>query len=208
MTSKYSINLLQAELLPVQPMVTLKRMLLVLALCALLMFAWVSYTQYQGENLAAQVSELKAQERAQKVKLAELELLINERKTDPVLVEKLDTLKLVMRNKRALHAKLTDPNRTYVAGFADSMTELANYYHSGIRLRNITIRHDDIIFSGLAKTPDAVPQWLAGFERSHLLSGKEFKHFRLTQNEQKLTEFTIGSSLSAASAADVKVGDE
>ena len=48
-------------------------------------------------------------------------------------------------------------------------------------------------FTGLARTPQAVPKWLAGFKQSKLLSGKAFVHFKLSKNEQNITEFVVSS---------------
>jgi hypothetical protein len=44
-----------------------------------------------------------------------------------------------------------------------------------------------------------VPAWLAGFENSLLLSGKSFSHFKLSENEQHMTEFTVSSKVEGVS---------
>jgi hypothetical protein len=48
-------------------------------------------------------------------------------------------------------------------------------------------------FTGLARNPQAVPAWLAGFQKSRLLSGKAFVQFKLNKNEQNVTEFVVSS---------------
>ena len=53
-------------------------------------------------------------------------------------------------------------------------------------------------FAGFAKKPESVPQWLSGFEQSTLLSGKHFKHFKLEENENNITLFTISSTLKSS----------
>jgi len=73
------------------------------------------------------------------------------------------------------------------------MNELAQLHHQDIRLQTININNDNMTFSGLALTPEAVPAWLAGFENSLLLSGKSFSHFKLSENEQNITEFMVSS---------------
>lgn len=69
-----------------------------------------------------------------------------------------------------MHEKLTNGNNTYVAGFAGAMNDLAQLHHQDIRLEVININNDDMTFSGIALSPEAVPAWLAGFEigRAHV----------------------------------------
>lgn len=191
---KLKINLLQPELLPKKKLVTLNKMMFSLLLVLCLMVLWAVITGQKEKSLAKQVDMLSAENDRQSEHLEELKEKLTQRRTDPALTAKLDTLKLVMRNKQALHAKLTDPNKTFVAGYANSMSELARYHHSGISLQEVFIQQDEMIFSGLAKSPEAVPQWLSGFQDSVLLSGKQFKNFKLQENENKVTAFTIGST--------------
>lgn len=193
MNNKLSINLLQPALLPEKPTVTLTRLVVVSLIIFVFMIAWVFFSHFKLEKLSTHITHLTAQEEIHKATLAELQDELSNQKQDPALLAKLNTLKFLMKNKQALHAKLTDPNRTYVAGFAEAMSELAKYHHKGISLSKVAIAQDQMAFAGLAKNANAVPQWLAGFERSVFLSGKHFTHFKLFQNEQKITEFEISS---------------
>ena len=95
-----------------------------------------------------------------------------------------------------MHKQLTDPTKTYSAGFSSAMAELAALHDKNISLQHVNIGHGNMTFSGIARTPDAVPNWLSGFESSTFLSGKRFINFSLIENEQKLTEFVVSSALS------------
>jgi len=199
MTNKYSINLLQAELLPTVPLLSLKRVVSTWILVLVLMLMIIALGKYQLVGAAqknAQLNNQKAQKVAQQ---SALSLKLSQRKTDPVLVEKLSTLKMLTNSKRVLHASLTDGSKTYVAGFAKAMTELAGIHQTNVSLNTISISHDQMSFSGLARTPDAVPLWMAGFRQASLLSGKHFTHFKLSENEQHLTEFVVSSKASVES---------
>jgi Tfp pilus assembly protein PilN len=204
MTQKFTINLLQAELLPKEATVSLARMVILWGVLLFAMLLWGALSHYQAQNNAEQAKSLKAANNNLSNKLEELKKVITQKRTDSALLARLDTLKLVMNNKKSLLIKLTDPSRTYVAGFSNSMTELSQYHHKNISLEKVVIAQDDIVFSGLAKNPDAVPQWLSSFEQSNLLSGKRFKHFSIRENDKKITEFTIGSSTTSEHYNDVK----
>lgn len=191
--NKYSINLLQPELLPEKVLLTLPRVVLLWVTAFTLMLAWGVVTSFQHQTLQEKLTILKKEKVKQDKLLSNLTTQLTSRKVDNHLVEKLETIKLLINNKKAINEKLTNPNKTYVAGFAIAMNELAELHHKDIRLQSININNDNMTFSGLALTPEAVPAWLAGFENSLFLSGKLFSHFKLSENEQHITEFMVSS---------------
>jgi len=191
--NKYSINLLQPELLPEKVLLTLPRVVLLWVISFTIMLGWGAVTGFQHQSLQEKLTVLQKEKAKQDKLLANLTTQLTSRKVDSQLAEKLATVKLLINNKNALHEKLTNPNKTYAAGFAIAMNELAQLHHKDVRLQSININNDDMTFSGLALTPEAVPAWLAGFENSLLLSGKSFSHFKLSENEQRITEFTVSS---------------
>lgn len=194
MNNKLSINLLQPELLPKKDKVTLTRLALLAFFILALMALWAFYSVKNLEELNNQYNQSTVEEQKNKDTLSQLQAELGKKKQDPALLAKLSTLKSIMRNKQALHSKLTDPNKTYVAGFAQAMTELSKYHHKEISLSKVTIAQDEISFNGLAKNASAVPEWLAGFESSSFLSGKNFTYFKIFESEQKITTFEISSS--------------
>lgn len=191
--NKYSINLLQSELLPEKIFLTLPRVVLLWCVAFTLMLAWGVASEFQQQSLQEKLNVLQKEKRKQDKLVADLTTQLTSRKVDSDLVNKLATVKLLIGNKQALHEKLTNPSKTYVVGFATAMSELAQLHHQDVRLQTININNDNMTFSGLALTPEAVPAWLASFESSLLLSGKLFSHFKLSENEQHITEFTVSS---------------
>jgi len=196
---KYSINLLQAELLPEKVLLTLPRVVMVWGIVLVVMASWAVATHFTQQSLIKELTALQQENSKQTQQLSTLTAQLAARKVDSKLADRLATIKLLMSNKQALYAKLTNPNVTYVAGFATAMDELAQLHHQDIRLESININTDNMTFSGLALTPEAVPAWLAGFENSVLLSGKSFSRFRLSENEQNITEFTVSSKVNEVS---------
>ncbi|TPH17809.1 PilN domain-containing protein [Litorilituus lipolyticus] len=197
MQGKHSINLLQAELLPEKVLLTLPRVVMLWGALLLAMVIWAFVTHSSNKQLKSTYSVLQKQSNKQSQQVNTLEKKIANRAPDKQLQDKLATLNLLMRHKQGLHGKLTDTKRTFVVGFAKAMQELSQMHHPDIRLTQININLDDMTFSGLAKKPEAVPAWLAGFEDSVLLSGKSFVQFELTRNEANMTEFTVSSKYAA-----------
>ena len=190
---KLNINLLQPELLPEKVLLTLPRVVIIWSLVLIVMIGWVVVANYTQQSLKGKLTSLQQENSQYTNQMNTLTTQLTARRVDSKLADKLATIKLIMSNKQALHAKLTDPNETYVAGFAAAMDDLAQLHHPDIRLENININNENMTFSGLALTPEAVPAWLAGFENSLLLSGKSFSHFKLSENEQNITEFMVSS---------------
>lgn len=192
--AKYSINLLQADLLPAKVFWSLNRVAsLWLAVLALMLLA-IFIVQLQVSNLNAEFQSLNSINSSQKMQLQNLELQVANNRKDAQLLAQLNTIKLVIENKQHLHQQLTDPTQTYSAGFSTAMAELAELHNKNISLQRVNIGNGNMTFAGLARTPDAVPNWLSGFESSTFLSGKRFINFSLSENEQQITEFVVSSA--------------
>ncbi len=204
MADKHFINLLQPELIPEQPLLSLQRVVVLWGGVFVAMMFWAVTNYFQLEQLEQQAKQLTQVQSQQAILFSELERKIRKNKADPILVERLITLKSLMENKRLLHAQLTDLSSAHVAGFARAMTELSQMHHRDIQLESVHIDLHDMTFTGLSKKPEAVPQWLAGFEHSTLLSGKSFINFKLTENEQHLTQFVVSSKSGAALKSEMR----
>lgn len=192
--AKHSINLLQADLLPEKVLWTLKRVVSLWLVVFAVMLLLIFFVQLQVSSLNAEFQALNSVNTKQQMQLQNLELKVANNRKDAQLLTQLETIKLVIENKQHLHQQLTDPTQTYSAGFSTAMAELAELHDKNISLQHVNIGHGNMTFSGLARTPDAVPNWLSGFESSTFLSGKRFVNFSLSENEQQVTEFTVSSA--------------
>ena len=196
MMNKNSINLLQADLFPKEALLTLKRVVIIwlTTLAILLLVAFVS--QYYATSQASTVQFMQGNQTIKNNELAELEVKVRQNQADSQLVAQLNTLKLLIKNKQALHQELTNSNTTYVAGFAKAMNDLSDMHSANISLTKVMIEHNDMTLSGMARTPEAVPAWLALFESSTVLSGKVFSHFKMSENDNNFTDFVVSTTTS------------
>jgi len=192
--AKHSINLLQADLLPAKALWSLNRVAALWIATLVVMLGIIFIVQLQANNVKAEFKAINSLNTIQKSQLKDLEKAISNNRQDTELLTQLNTIKLVIANKEHLHQQLTDPTKTYSAGFSSAMAELAALHDKNISLQRVNIGNGNMTFSGIARTPDAVPNWLSGFESSTFLSGKRFINFTLTENEQKLTEFVVSSA--------------
>jgi hypothetical protein len=197
MNNKYSINLLQAELLPKRVLLTLKRVVSSWLLVSSLMLLMAFFSQYQVNIVAEQLKALNKIKVKQNKVLADLENNVQQNKIDVKLTSELKTLKFVMSNKQALYQELTNRDTTYVGGFAKAMTDLSEMHSKNISLQKVFIDSEQLTFSGVASTPGAVPAWLALFESSSILSGKVFSDFSLNNginNGNNVIQFVVSTT--------------
>ncbi|SEK96290.1 Fimbrial assembly protein (PilN) [Colwellia chukchiensis] len=192
--AKYSINLLQPDLLPAKALWTLNRVVGLWGAVLALMLVLILWVQWQVTTASTELQVAQSLNSRQQLQLQNLEAVIAENRTDAALLSQLNVIKLVIANKQHLHQQLTDPKQTYSAGFSSAMAELAALHNKNISLEKVNIGPGSMTFSGIARTPDAVPNWLSGFESSTFLSGQRFLSFSLTENERKLTEFVVSSA--------------
>lgn len=193
MTAKHSINLLQAELFPEQPLLSLSRVTIAWLALLTLMVVLAVVTEINYVQSAEKYDALLKNQQQKTTFAKKLAAQVQNRQVSHALTQSLNTMKLVMQHKDALLTKLTDSNETFTGGFVMAMNDLSAMHHKDIRLQSISINATDMSFTGLARNPQAVPAWLAGFKKSRLLSGKAFVNFKLTQNEKNITEFVVSS---------------
>ena len=192
--AKYSINLLQDDLIPPKVLWSLNRVVSLWGVVFAIMLLILFYAQIQASNLNTELSALNKIKNNSQNQLKNLELQVSKRKKSDKLVTELNTLKLLRQNTKSILQQLTDPKKTYSAGFSSVMTSLAELHNNQISLQGIHINNGKFTFSGVASAPEAVPNWLSGFESSTFLSGKRFIHFELSENKEKLTNFVVSTS--------------
>lgn len=193
MTAKFEINLLQKELFPKKPLLTLKRVAIGWGVAFGVMMFLILSSQFQAERLNKQVAALNVIKKKNEKEVAALEVKLANHKADTKLVAKLETLKMLVSSKRSLHAHLTNKSDSFIGGFADAMQELSEYHSKEISLQHVVINEQDVLLAGKARKADSVPAWLAKFEESKVLSGKSFSHFNLVENDDKLIDFVVSS---------------
>lgn len=191
---KLSINLLQEDLIPKKSYWNLNTVALIWLLALILIIVSAVYSGQKITGLKKEFQATQNENNKQTILLTELEDKIAKNRVDENLLTQLNNLKFLLANKSDVLSQLTDKSSTYASGYASAMTELASLHHPEISLQKVKINNSQLTFVGLAKKPDAVPAWLAGFEESVFLSGKAFSHFKL-EDEPNGTKFVVSSTV-------------
>lgn len=192
---KSTINLLQPELKPEKPLVTLKNVVTLWALTFVVMGALAFYTEIQRQSYHEQVTELTRDNTKLINQSEQLQQRLANHKPNPELIAELETLRGLSTDKRKLFEQLTNTEQSYITGFASAMRELSALHRSDISLQQISIQEGAILFSGQARNAGAVPLWLNQFEQSSVLSGKAFQQMEMKElDDSPFIEFTVRSS--------------
>ncbi|WNC72893.1 hypothetical protein RGQ13_02645 [Thalassotalea psychrophila] len=193
--TKARINLLRDELVAVQTWLTLTNVVRVWAVFLLICILITAYFNVNYSTLNQQHSALKKKNVQLSNQLEQYEDILSSRVVDPRKVNRLSRLKFIFQNKQVLHRQLTDQTQIRLSGFADIMTEIAEYHNREVSLKSVNIIEDSISMHGLARNADSVPLWLSGFKDSVFMAGKRFSEFNLNVNEDGDTSFAVSSTL-------------
>lgn len=195
MTSKYTINLLQPELFPEKPLVSLPRVVAAWGFVFVVMLGLSFVLDTTTRKLETQVNSLKVLKQEQDIQLKQLKAELANHKADIALEAKLAMLQNLIQNKKSIYAYLTNTEQSYIGGYSQAMSELANVHSRNISLSTIIINDQQVTFAGMAKSANSVPSWLANFEQSSVLSGRTFNHFELAEiDNSRHLEFAVSST--------------
>lgn len=198
--SKYTLNLLQDDLLPKKPRWSFDKTVQLWGVSALLMLVWFVWSDNKHNELSELANQLSEQEAQLEDQKNSLEKALANHKADAKLVDKLKNAELVLKHKNTLNQLLTSSSSTHAKGFSQAMTELSERHHRDISIQQVKLADDSIYLAGVARAPDSVPTWLTAFEHTTFLSGHHFGHFALRENEQGITEFTVSSQVDGEEA--------
>ena len=99
--NKYSINLLQPELLPEKVLLTLPRVVTAWCLVLLVMVGWVALTDYNQQDLKKRLTALQQENNRHTKQLETFTAQLSARKVDSQLAGRLSTIKILMGVKQA-----------------------------------------------------------------------------------------------------------
>ncbi|WP_085284421.1 hypothetical protein [Colwellia chukchiensis] len=98
--AKYSINLLQPDLLPAKALWTLNRVVGLWGAVLALMLVLILWVQWQVTTASTELQVAQSLNSRQQLQLQNLEAVIAENRTDAALLSQLNVIKLVIANKQ------------------------------------------------------------------------------------------------------------
>jgi MSHA biogenesis protein MshI len=78
-------------------------------------------------------------------------------------------------------------------GYSGIMSSLTQLGKGNISLTKIHISGDNVSFTGFARSPDVVPNWVKSFENELHLVGRTFDQLEIKTDENGLVSFILNT---------------
>lgn len=198
---KQAINFYQEQFRKPTVVFPAAQMALVLMVITLLMVIGGGYQYFSVEKATRKIADIKTENMAQDTLIKEREAVLNLIKTDPKLVERLQSLNAMNADKRRLTSYIDrmglDTGRS-VSAFYDvlSRKELPGVWLSKI----ILFGHgSDISLTGMSRKASDVPVYIGQLQADAIFSGLSFHNLQVEKSNKfpKYTLFNVDSRINS-----------
>ena len=197
---KQFVNLLRDDLKPVVQRLTLKRLVLVVALLMLLIASVWGYLGYLEDKSSSRLSTLQAQLEQLQQRQQQLEQQLEQRRPSQALAQKSAQLDEQINAQQQLNQQLSSQQSTFNAGPEQLMQELSRVDIEGLWLSEFSMTPAGVSLAGKTIRANLLPRWMKRFENMPLLSQSRFAVVDLDLNADGEQTFELTNQ--AASASD------
>lgn len=160
------------------------------ALCALLMLSFAGLS-YQKSQLNQELQLYRSQVTEFEKQSASLSQRLSQHKPTPAKVAAVARLKLEIEAKRNSLKAVSEFDETQQVGYSGVMRSLAVLGRDDISLSEISIDATTLDLVGLARNPQAIPNWVSQFKSQLDLVGRSFEKLKIGRNEQGIVTFEL-----------------
>jgi MSHA biogenesis protein MshI len=193
---KHSINLYPQELRPRLEMLTVYTVLVAMGLSGLGLWGVNNYFVANNDRLTQEVRVLESEVSRKGSVLAIINAELNNRSEDPALLNLSNVKERELREKLQLFEALNQRDTLKTQSFADLMNTLAALPNRDLWLTNITVVGNDLVFHGMARNAEAVPQWVGALSAHDYFTGKRFSSANIlrSQPSDEFLQFSLRTS--------------
>jgi MSHA biogenesis protein MshI len=190
---KHSINLYPQELRPRLEMLTVYTVLVAMGFSGLGLWGVNNYLVANNDKLAQEVRVMESEVTRKASVLAIINAELDNRGEDPALLNLSNVKERELREKLQLFDALNQRDTLKTQSFADLMSTLAALPNRDLWLTNITVVGNDLVFHGMARNAQAVPQWVGQLSAHDYFVGKRFSSANIQRNDE-LVKFSLRTS--------------
>lgn len=190
---KHTINLLPAALKPQLELLTIYTVMVCMALSAVMMFGVSSYMDHDKRQLVIEMDTLRGEINRKTSVLNVINAELENRVEDPSLIRTSQMQATMLKQKKRLVAELQARDSMLKHNFADLLEALALKHSSELWLTSIKVVGDDMLLTGQAASPSALPQWVTQLSSTEYFAGREFNSAKLVR-QQELLVFELQTS--------------
>lgn len=185
------INLYPAHLQPKVDHFTLNNVALASALLMVVMCSAYGYNAWQHAQLTQDLSVVKSQEKEFNQQLVSLNQRLAKHRPSPEKVHAVERLKEDILSKRDSLNAVSKYDGAQQAGYSGIMASLAQLGRNDISINYIHMDDDTLDIKGLARDPQAIPNWVNQFKGELNLVGRSFEKLKIGRNEQNILTFEL-----------------
>lgn len=188
---KHNINLFQADLIPERPWLTLPRLLIILLIIVGILLLLNGYSSLQLRQLNAELQQQTNIRSELQNKSTQLTRQIAGLRADPRLESQVMALDAEIRIRQSLIAEFQRRGQMTRQDYAGLLTDLARIDYEGLWLTRIQQRQGQIRLHGLTVDAGYLPTWMQDFNKSPMLSQRQFNMVTLKRDQQQLLSFEL-----------------
>lgn len=188
---KHNINLFQADLIPERPWLTLPRLLVALLIIVGILLLLKGYTSLQLRQLNAELQQQTSLRSELQSTSTQLSRQVANLRADPRLESQVMALDAEIRIRQSLIAEFQRRGQMTRQDYAGLLTDLARIDYEGLWLTRIQQRQGQIRLHGLTVDAGYLPTWMQDFNKSPMLSQRQFNMVTLKRDQQQLLSFEL-----------------
>lgn len=179
---KIRINLYSKEFQPKLVILSLKHMIIMWLINAVVMGLWANVSNDKKKKLVRQQQTMNDEYESVSDELMQTQVIVSSLKLDTELQSQVETARKIAQGKRELGAYLLRDSNKSGHGFAGFMKALATVRNDGIAITSFSIVDGQADIEGVARTAEDVPKWIGQFREYPDLSNLTFGSVKLNYN--------------------------
>lgn len=183
---KNTLNLLPDTLKPKLEILTIYTVFICMAFSFVIMFGVSSFMDHDKRQIAMELDTLRGEINRKTSVLNVINAELENRTEDPVLIQTTVMQEAELKQKKRLVAELQARDTLLTHNFADLLEALAEKHSTDLWLTSIKVMGGDMLFTGHADEPGALPQWVSKLSETDYFNGREFSRAKLLRKNDQL----------------------
>lgn len=179
---KIRINLYSKEFQPKLVILSLKHMIVVWILTAVVMALWINVSNADHKKLSDKEKSMSQEIDDLGDELAQTQVIVSSLRLDTSLEAQVQQVRKLVSGKRELKSYLNGRMNAGSSGFSGFMKSLAAIKNDGIAITGFSIEDGMADIEGVARNANDVPKWLGQFQNYPALSGIAFGSVKMNYN--------------------------
>ena len=186
-----AVNLYPQHLKPKVERFTLNNIALVSLVVTLLLTAWFGYIELENRQLEQKLAIAQSQEKEFNQQLTTLNQRLVKHRPSPEKVAAVARLKEEISAKKDSLAAVSKYDGHQQAGYSGVMQSLAQLGRNDIALDSIQMDANNLDIRGMARDPQAIPNWVNQFKSQMNLVGRSFEKLKIARNKENILTFEL-----------------